>query len=41
MEFIGMQNVYGQSGAPADLVKLYGMDAPAIVAAAKRVIRRA
>ncbi len=40
VEFIGMQGVFGQSGKPADLVKLYGMDVPAIIAAAKRAARR-
>lgn len=40
MEFIGMQNVFGESGAPAELLEKYGMDAKAIVAAVKRVIKR-
>jgi transketolase len=41
IEFIGMQNMFGESGAPAELIKKYGMDVKDIKAAAKRVIRRA
>jgi transketolase len=41
MEFIGMQNVFGQSGAPAELIERYGMDAKSIVSAARRAVRRA
>jgi transketolase len=40
MEFVGMQGVFGESGAPSDLVKKYCMSAKDIKAAAKRVIRR-
>ncbi len=40
MEFVGMQNVFGESGTPAELVRKYGMDAKAIIAAVRRVIRR-
>ena len=40
MEFIGMQNTFGESGSPLELIAKYGMDAPAIVAAVKRVIIR-
>ncbi len=40
MEFVGMQNVFGESGAPSELVAKYGMDAPAIIAAAKRLLKR-
>lgn len=40
MEFIGMQNTFGESGAPAELLKKYGMMPKDIVAAAKRAIRR-
>ncbi len=39
-EFIGMQGVFGESGAPKDLIKKYGMDVKDIVAAAKKVIKR-
>lgn len=41
MEFIGMQNVYGESGAPKELLKKYGMDAKEIMHAAKKVLKRA
>lgn len=40
MEFIGMQNVFGESGGPAELIKKYGMDAKEIAAAVRRVLRR-
>lgn len=40
MEFIGMQNVYGESGAPNELVEKYGMGVGSIVAAAKKVLKR-
>jgi transketolase len=41
IEFIGMQNIFGESGAPEELIKKYGMTPRDIVAAARRVIRRA
>jgi transketolase len=40
IEFIGMQDTFGESGAPAELIKKYGMEAKDIVAAAKRAIKR-
>lgn len=40
MEFIGMQNVFGESGNPKELIEKYGMDARAIKDTAKRVIKR-
>lgn len=40
MEFIGMQNVYGESGAPSELIEKYGMGVKDIVAAAKKVLKR-
>ncbi|MEK7654228.1 MAG: transketolase C-terminal domain-containing protein [Patescibacteria group bacterium] len=40
MEFIGMQNTFGESGPPWDLVKKYGMDVKDIKSAAKKAIRR-
>jgi len=40
IEFIGMQNTFGESGAPAKLIEKYGMAAKDIKAAAKKVIRR-
>jgi len=39
-EFVGMQDVFGESGRPDELIAKYGMDAPAIVAAAERAIAR-
>ena len=41
IEFIGMQNTFGESGKPSELIKKYGMDVKDIKAAAKRAIRRA
>jgi len=40
MEFIGMQDQFGQSGEPNELIKHYGMDDTAIVEAVKKVIKR-
>ena len=40
MEFVGMQDTFGESGAPEALIKKYGMDAKAIVGAAKKVLKR-
>ncbi len=40
IEFIGMQDVFGESGAPDELLKKYGMMPKDIVMAAKRVMRR-
>jgi len=40
MEFIGMQNVFGESGSPKDLIEKYGMGVKDIKAAVKRVIKR-
>ncbi|MEK7479548.1 MAG: transketolase C-terminal domain-containing protein [Patescibacteria group bacterium] len=40
MEFIGMQDTFGESGPPAELWKKYGMDVPDIVKAVKKVLRR-
>lgn len=39
-EFIGMQNTFGESGAPNELIEKYGMDAKAIVSAVKKVTKR-
>jgi transketolase len=41
IEFIGMQDTFGESGKPAELIKKYGMEVKDIKAAAKRVLRRA
>ena len=40
MELIGMQNVFGQSGPPAELLEAYGMGVKDIKAAVKRAMRR-
>lgn len=41
IEFIGMQDTFGESGQPGQLIKKYGMDVKDIKTAAKRAIRRA
>ncbi|MAG60051.1 transketolase [Candidatus Woesebacteria bacterium] len=40
IEYIGMPNHFGESGAPDELLEKYGMKAKNIVAAAKKVIAR-
>ena len=40
MEFIGMQDTYGESGKASELIKKYGMDVFDIIHAVKNVIRR-
>jgi transketolase len=40
MEFVGMQNSFGESGEPEELLKKYKMDADAIEAAVRKVIKR-
>ncbi len=40
MEFVGVHNRFGESGAPAELMKAFGLDATAITEAAQRVIAR-
>lgn len=39
-EFIGMQNVFGESGEPQELIEKYGMGVKDIKLAVKRVIKR-
>lgn len=39
-EFIGLQDTFAESGTPAELLKKYAMDAPAIKDAVKKVIAR-
>ena len=41
VEFVGMQDIFGQSGTPAELALHYGLDARAIFRAAKKAIARA
>ncbi len=40
MEFIGMQDVYGESGAPEELIEKYGMGISHIESAARKVLER-
>ena len=40
MEFIGMNDSFGESGQPAELMKKFGMDAEAIKEASFRVLKR-
>jgi len=40
MEFIGMQNTFGESGKPSELIEKYGMGKTAIKEAVQRVIKR-
>lgn len=39
-EYVGVNNTFGESGKPAELMKKYGIDAPAIQIACKKVIKR-
>lgn len=40
LERIGLQDVFGESGSPYDLIKKYHMDTPDIITAVKKVIGR-
>lgn len=40
IEFIGVQNQFGQSGTPAELIEHYGMGISHIISAAKKIIKR-
>jgi transketolase len=40
MEFIGVKDVFGESGEPDELAEKYGLTAPFIVEAVKKVIKR-
>jgi len=40
MEFVGMQDTFGESGNPWELVEKYGLSAKDIVQAVKRVIKK-
>jgi transketolase len=40
MEFIGMQNVFGESGDPKDLIEKYGMGVGSIKEAVRKVLKR-
>lgn len=40
VEFVGVKDQFGQSGEPKELLEFYSLNAPAIVAAAKKVVTR-
>ncbi|MEK7566290.1 MAG: transketolase C-terminal domain-containing protein [Patescibacteria group bacterium] len=40
MEFVGIQDVFGQSGEPKELIEKYGLGVDDIIKATKRAIRR-
>ncbi|MBR4805574.1 MAG: transketolase family protein, partial [Bacteroidales bacterium] len=40
VEYVAINDRFGQSGTPAELMKAYGLDAEHIVAAAKKAIKR-
>ena len=40
MEFVGMQDRFGESGSPAELLKQFGLDADGIAEAVRRVLKR-
>jgi transketolase len=40
MEFVGVQNRFGESGAPAELIEHFGMGASHIKEAVKKVLTR-
>lgn len=40
VEMVGMQDSFGESGQPDELLKKYGMDTEAIMEAVKRVVKR-
>jgi transketolase len=40
VEMVGMPNSFGESGQPEELIKKYGMDKDAVIAAIRRVLKR-
>jgi transketolase len=40
IEFVGIQNTYAESGTPDQLMEKYGLTAPHVVAAVRRVLAR-
>ena len=40
LEMVGVNDTFGESGPPMQLLEKYGLDAKAIVAATKKVIAR-
>lgn len=39
-EYVGVNDTFGESGTPAELMSKYGIDTPDVIAAAERVIQR-
>jgi transketolase len=40
IEYVGVKDMFGESGTPAQLLKKYGLDVPDIIAAAEKVMTR-
>ncbi len=40
IEFVGVEDRFGQSGDPAELIEYYGMGASSIEAAVRRALKR-
>ncbi|HJT89834.1 MAG TPA: hypothetical protein VJ732_18315, partial [Bryobacteraceae bacterium] len=40
MEFVGIQDTYAESGTPEQLLEKYGLLAPDVIAAVRRVLAR-
>jgi transketolase len=40
MEFVGIRNTYAESATPEQLMEKYGLTAPHVVAAARKVLQR-
>jgi transketolase len=40
VEFVSVDDQFGQSGTPSELMKLYGLDAENIVKSVKKVLAR-
>ena len=40
IEFVGLKNIFGESGSPAELIVKYGMDVKGILSAVRKVIKR-
>ena len=41
LEFVGLPDTFGESGAPADLIERYGMGVAHVTEAVRRIIKRA
>lgn len=39
-EFVGLRDTFGESGQPIELMEKYGLDAAAVIAAVKKVLKR-